>query len=95
MKALIITTVMLSLVFCGGCSTVIRHCGDPGSDMNILGGTGVYRGVRMDSSLVGSKDSSAPFRVYGLIDFPFSAVGDTVILPYDLFTINSQSPEKE
>ena len=29
---------------------------------------------------------------YGIIDFPFSLIADTLILPYDLTTINKENP---
>jgi uncharacterized protein YceK len=91
---IIIACFLLPVIFCGGCGTILTHTGDPGSDMgNMFRKNGVYRGVRFDSSFIGSEESTAGLRVCGVIDFPFSLSADTLVFPYDLVTLHSQEPE--
>jgi len=62
------------LLVCSGCGTIYQHQND---------NVGPYSGVRFDAlAMVGSGD--AGLAVGGVLDFPFSAVADTLLLPYDL-----------
>ncbi len=74
---------------CSGCSTAVTHLGA----INPCHGhqPPAYSGVRRDARLLtDSEDGPKPSenRVlvigYSLIDFPFSALGDTLLLPVDL-----------
>ena len=99
MRNIIAILALLSLVFCAGCGTVLTHGGDPGA-----GGprSGVYRGIRWDGMMVatfehdlfspGSKGSGGMPDIF-LLDFPFSAIADTVLLPYDLTTVNAEKSQ--
>ena len=81
-------SILIACAFASGCSTAVNHlAGDPHGAHPI----GIFSGVRMDSRLLVNSDSepeSSQWRVpaicYSLLDFPFSAVGDTLLLPLDL-----------
>ena len=70
-------------MLCSGCSSLLTH----GL------GNGKYPGVRLDAGILSHKEDkdvnvpSGPIYgllvCYALIDFPFSAVGDTLLLPFD------------
>jgi uncharacterized protein YceK len=69
----------LATAFCSGCGTIGSHANSCG-----IGSTHqAYAGVRADAALVG--EGSAGY----ILDFPFSAVADTILLPVDLW------PEKK
>ena len=70
-------------MLCSGCSSLLTQ-GE---------GNGKYSGVSMDAAILAHKEDkdvnvSGPiygfFVCYALIDFPFSAVGDTLLLPFNL-----------
>lgn len=44
-----------------------------------------FGGVRTDWMVLTESDVWQP-QVYGVIDMPFSLVGDVVLLPYDIYT---------
>jgi uncharacterized protein YceK len=70
---------MLAIVFCSGCGTIGSHVNSCG-----VGSTHQsYSGVRADAALV---TEGAPGYI---LDFPFSAMADTILLPVDLW------PEKK
>lgn len=78
---------LASLALCAGCSTAITH-----DKLNCSNSTGTYRGVRFDTTLLTHPEqiptNSAAPRVkticFSVLDLPFSAVADTVLLPVDL-----------
>jgi uncharacterized protein YceK len=74
--------ILTACAFCCGCSTVNSHV--------ITGGYspyGVYSGVHMDVNELANTNST--YSKYASIDLPFSFVGDTLILPYDLLCLPS------
>ncbi len=60
-----------------GCSSVMSHT---------AGNQGYYPGAKADVRMMGSNDTSWAMTPLLAIDLPFSAVMDTVLLPYDYFT---------
>jgi len=76
MRRLLWAGVAIVALSCGGCGTI--------SDMTTgLNGQRIFGGVRKDSSLITHPDSS-PVEVsvtLGILDFPFSLVLDTALLP--------------
>ena len=71
---------------------MITHNGPGSRDLADLP-YGVYCGARFDGVGIVSKYEETPqfFRVLVLVDFPFSAAADTVVLPYDLATLHTGS----
>ena len=59
-----------------GCSSVMSHTG---------GHQGYYPGTRADVSMISSDDTSWAMTPLLLIDLPFSAALDTLLLPYDYY----------
>jgi uncharacterized protein YceK len=62
------------LVAASGCGTIYQHQNN---------NTGPYSGVRFDALAIGGSGDTG-LAVVGGLDFPFSAVADTLLLPYDL-----------
>lgn len=104
-KAPLIAPCFLLLVsFCGGCSTLDTH---GFFDCDIIHDTtsGLYRGVRQDSSyIIHPKNNSDPEPrkgepeltfCLGFVDFPFSLTADMVVFPYDLATIKRDESDRE
>ena len=61
-----------------GVCAIVVGCGTVGNA--IWRGPLVYGGIRLDAGFV--RDASEPGRkIFGVVDFPFSLVGDTVFLP--------------
>jgi uncharacterized protein YceK len=69
----------LLMFFCTGCGTVGSHVNSCGSRSTHE----AYSGVRADAALVASGSPGY------ILDFPFSAAADTLLLPVDLW------PEKQ
>lgn len=76
MRKLLWAGTALLAISCGGCGTI--------SDMSTSSnGQRIFGGVRKDSSMITHPDSS-PAEVsitLGILDFPFSLVLDTALLP--------------
>jgi uncharacterized protein YceK len=74
---------ILLLACCSGCGTIVQHA----SPMDY---PPVYSGVRQDSAWItnaqGTQSAGArPFIILGsIIDFPLSAILDTLLLPLDI-----------
>jgi uncharacterized protein YceK len=69
-----IILILVSLGFCSGCGSFYgRMLGHP---------TSVYSGVRADTSLA---FEGTPRHPLFIIDYPFSAIADTLLLPVDLW----------
>ena len=73
----------VSLVSTSGCSSMMSHSG---------AGEGYYPGTRASASVLTDKDSSWVMKPLALIDLPFSAVLDTLLLPVDYYRAVSQYP---
>ncbi|MBF7997025.1 YceK/YidQ family lipoprotein [Rahnella laticis] len=78
MKKFVLTPLMTGCVFLAtsGCSSVMSHTG---------GDTGYYSGTRSDVNMMKSDDTSWAMTPLLLVDLPFSALLDTVLLPYDYY----------
>jgi uncharacterized protein YceK len=90
MKVIIATTVLLPLILCVGCSTIVSH----GGGESPISKNGVYRGVRLDCHNIRNPGPELPagFSIcYSLVDFPFSTIGDTLLFPFDLFIPNNNT----
>ncbi|KAA8727042.1 uncharacterized protein YceK [Ewingella americana] len=59
-----------------GCSSVMSHTG---------GHQGYYPGTRADVSMISSEDTSWAMTPLLIVDLPFSALLDTLLLPYDYY----------
>ena len=68
-----------------GCSSVMTHTGPY---------QGYYSGTRASMQVLRDKDSNWCIRPLAAIDLPFSAVMDTVLLPYDYFRRDSNTDEE-
>ena len=87
-KLKIVAILLLVLCFCGGCGTITtQHTTSPGDWVGVP--SGVYRGVRFDGYIIAGAGWPAGLKVLSVVDIPFSAVGDTIVLPYDLATLHT------
>lgn len=78
MKILIrILTIGCTLALLGGCSSVMTHTGG--------GEKGVYPGTRTSVDHLGDEKISWGFKPLIALDLPFTAVVDTLLLPWDIF----------
>lgn len=92
MKTLIrILLFSYSLTLLGGCSSVMTHTGG--------GEKGVYPGTRTSAAHLGDDNISWGFKPLIALDLPFTAVMDTVLLPWDIFrtdkSVKSRVEESE
>ena len=81
----------ISSVFGSGCASVMGH--KPAEEV-----PKPYPGVRMDAEQVGHPNGrgvpAVPVVIMSVIDMPFSAALDTVLLPIDLVRLACHSPEQ-
>nr|WP_318383655.1 YceK/YidQ family lipoprotein [uncultured Enterobacter sp.] len=81
MKKVLLTLVvaggMMSMV---GCSSVMSHTG---------GKEGVYPGTKASTKMLGEDDTNLATKSLVVLDLPFTAVMDTLLLPWDLFRKDS------
>ncbi|WP_342322941.1 YceK/YidQ family lipoprotein [Kosakonia sp. BYX6] len=74
------TILIVSALFCGvvltGCSSVMSHTG---------GKEGVYPGTRASSEMLSDDDTGIGTKSLVALDMPFTAIMDTLLLPWDLF----------
>lgn len=78
--------VILGLTLCSGCSTIVSHGLAKGAPPPYAG-TYINSHLIKDAGSEAASDGTGPaiiVVVYGVIDFPFSLVADTLCLPYDL-----------
>jgi len=74
---------LLALVIAAsGCSAVRNVGGDLPGDVVPR----IYGGVRWDAYQVWENDGCHTFALFGIVDFPFSLVLDTVVLPFTIVT---------
>ena len=64
----------------GGCSSVMSHTG---------GKEGTYPGTRASATMIGDSETNWGTRSLAILDMPFTAVLDTVLLPWDFFRKDS------
>ncbi|EEZ4384090.1 YceK/YidQ family lipoprotein [Escherichia whittamii] len=81
-----IRNVLLALMICsgmtllGGCSSVMSHTG---------GKEGTYPGTRASATMIGDSDTNWGTKSLAVLDMPFTAVVDTLLLPWDMFRKDS------
>ncbi len=68
--------IALSLTGASGCSSVMTHTGSS---------QGYYPGTRASAEVLTDKESSWAMKPLAAIDLPFSAVLDTLLLPWDYY----------
>ncbi|HHZ5839060.1 TPA: YceK/YidQ family lipoprotein [Escherichia coli] len=81
-----IRNVLLAFMICsgmtllGGCSSVMSHTG---------GKEGTYPGTRASSTMIGDDETNWGTKSLAILDMPFTAVMDTLLLPWDVFRKDS------
>jgi uncharacterized protein YceK len=83
-KLKIVAILLPIICFCGGCGTISTQ-GKTGPGDLWATPSGVYRGVRFDGSIIAAGDWPV------IVDIPFSAIADTIVLPYDLATLHTNN----
>ncbi|AUO66761.1 hypothetical protein WM46_19585 [Citrobacter freundii complex sp. CFNIH2] len=79
---MMIRNVLLTLMMCSGmvllsgCSSVMSHTG---------GKEGTYPGTRASATMIGDDETNWGTKSLAILDMPFTAVMDTILLPWDLF----------
>ncbi|MDH8511614.1 YceK/YidQ family lipoprotein, partial [Klebsiella pneumoniae] len=74
--------VLLAFMICsgmtllGGCSSVMSHTG---------GKEGTYPGTRASATMIGEDETNWGTKSLAILDMPFTAVMDTLLLPWDVF----------
>ncbi|HBL0346049.1 YceK/YidQ family lipoprotein [Escherichia coli] len=64
----------------GGCSSVMSHTG---------GKEGTYPGTRASATMIGDDETNWGTKSLAILDMPFTAVMDTLLLPWDVFRKDS------
>ncbi|MDU7671117.1 YceK/YidQ family lipoprotein, partial [Escherichia coli] len=78
--------VLLAFMICsgmtllGGCSSVMSHTG---------GKEGTYPGTRASATMIGDDETNWGTKSLAILDMPFTAVLDTILLPWDVFRKDS------
>ncbi len=67
------------LVSASGCSSIMSHTG---------GNRGYYQGTQANNEIIGSPETGWPLKSLAVLDYPFSAITDTLILPWDYYRNN-------
>ncbi|HDV8742196.1 TPA: YceK/YidQ family lipoprotein [Escherichia coli] len=81
-----IRNVLLAFMICsgmtllGGCSSVMSHTG---------GKEGTYPGTRDSATMIGDDETNWGTKSLAILDMPFTAVMDTLLLPWDVFRKDS------
>ncbi|EOJ5037854.1 YceK/YidQ family lipoprotein [Escherichia coli] len=81
-----IRNVLLAFMICsgmtllGGCSSVMSHTG---------GKEGTYPGTRASATMIGDDETNCGTKSLAILDMPFTAVMDTLLLPWDVFRKDS------
>jgi AspT/YidE/YbjL antiporter-like protein len=83
---IMIKNVLLAFMICsgmtllGGCSSVMSHTG---------GKEGTYPGTRASATMIGDDETNWGTKSLAILDMPFTAVLDTILLPWDVFRKDS------
>lgn len=64
------------IISLSGCSSVMSHTG---------GKEGTYPGTRASATMIGDDETNWGTKSLAILDMPFTAVMDTILLPWDLF----------
>ncbi|MBL6377971.1 YceK/YidQ family lipoprotein [Escherichia coli] len=81
-----IRNVLLAFMICsgmtllGGCSSVMSHTGEK---------EGTYPGTRASATMIGDDETNWGTKSLAILDMPFTAVMDTLLLPWDVFRKDS------
>ncbi|HBB3197205.1 TPA: YceK/YidQ family lipoprotein [Escherichia coli] len=81
-----IRNVLLAFMICsgmtllGGCSSVMSHTG---------GKEGTYPGTRASATMIGDDETNWGTKSLAILDMPFTAVMNTLLLPWDVFRKDS------
>ncbi|EEW1034980.1 YceK/YidQ family lipoprotein [Escherichia coli] len=81
-----IRNVLLAFMICsgmtllGGCSSVMSHTG---------GKEGTYPGTRASATMIGDDETNWGTKSLAILDMPFTALMDTLLLPWDVFRKDS------
>ncbi|MGI5752661.1 YceK/YidQ family lipoprotein [Escherichia coli] len=81
-----IRNVLLAFMICsgmtllGGWSSVMSHTG---------GKEGTYPGTRASATMIGDDETNWGTKSLAILDMPFTAVMDTLLLPWDVFRKDS------
>ncbi|WP_038161242.1 YceK/YidQ family lipoprotein [Trabulsiella guamensis] len=73
-------TLFSGMMILSGCSSVMSHTG---------GKEGTYPGTRASAAMLGDDDTNWGTKSLVALDMPFTAVMDTLLLPWDLFRTDS------
>lgn len=68
------------MLLLGGCSSVMSHTG---------GKEGTYPGTRASATMIGNDETNWGTKSLAILDMPFTAVMDTILLPWDIFRKDS------
>ena len=74
-----LTTFSGAVLLCG-CSSVMSHTG---------GKEGTYPGTRASAEMISDDDTNWGTKSLVILDMPFTAVADTLLLPWDMFRKDS------
>ncbi|HAI7172883.1 TPA: YceK/YidQ family lipoprotein [Escherichia coli] len=81
-----IRNVLLAFMICSG-MTLLRGCS---SVMSHTGGKeGTYPGTRASATMIGDDETNWGTKSLAILDMPFTAVLDTILLPWDVFRKDS------
>lgn len=80
-KLTLMTLFMTSLT---GCSSVMTHAG-PNKEL--------YSGTKNNVNMLSDDETGWAIKPLVILDFPFSAVLDTLLLPYDYYTVSDDKSE--
>ncbi|MGU0171553.1 YceK/YidQ family lipoprotein [Escherichia coli] len=80
-----IRNVLLAFMICSG-MTLLGGCS---SVMSIPGEEGTYPGTRASATMIGDDETNWGTKSLAILDMPFTAVMDTLLLPWDVFRKDS------
>ncbi len=92
-------TVITMTFLCTGCGTVLNVAFGLTKDRKIAfmtsGKTYPYGGIILDASMIYDSSPLSPLtKPFFIIDMPLSLVGDTITLPYTIFAVMEEPPDK-
>lgn len=76
MKNILVSALLSGMVLLSGCSSVMSHTG---------GKEGVYPGTKASSTMLSNDDTGIGLKSLVVLDMPFTAIMDTLLLPWDIF----------
>lgn len=74
------------MLLLSGCSSVMSHTG---------GKEGTYPGTRASATMIGNDETNWGTKSLAILDMPFTAVMDTILLPWDIFRKDSSVEKSE